>query len=77
MPGHNEIMSTFETAFGKMESIDVKRIDASNDFKNAFVNNVELNGLENTMTQFKALANVYSTDFFIDVTAQPTQGLEN
>lgn len=57
--------------------LTVNKLDASYKFMQAIMENIEANGLESTMTQFRAIANSYATDFFIDVTAQPTQGLEN
>lgn len=47
--------------------LTVNKLDASVKFSDAFMKNVEENGLENTMIQFKALANVYS-DKSIEIT---------
>jgi hypothetical protein len=58
-------------------NLTISKFDASFDFKQAFVKNVEKNGLENVMTQFKALANIYAPDFYIDVTAISTQESQN
>lgn len=55
-----------------MTDLTSNKFDASLAFKLAFQENVKQNGLDNTMTQFKALANIYSPDFYIDITAVNT-----
>lgn len=53
-----------------MRYLTLATLDASNNFKLAFMNNLEKNGLENTISQFKALCNSFAPDFYIDVQAE-------
>jgi hypothetical protein len=49
-----------------MKSLSIKQFDVAFDFKKAMVENIEVNGLDNTMTQFRAIANSFAPDFYIN-----------
>lgn len=47
--------------------LTTKKLDAAFDFKKALVENIEINGLDNTIVQFKAIVNAYSVDYMFQV----------